>query len=179
MNKTTQENTHLKIEDIFNRFITLLAALIVTCLGIAALFHTIIFPLDYSEKPTNSLKYSIAGTVGFFILAGAAYYTGKHLKFKRLPSLKTFYRIQTYTALFIGLTWLSIATTSPVADQGTSITLSIWLQNNDLGNLHANDYLQQYPFQSGYILFCTLMGQLFGMNNMLPIRLFNLLMIIV
>ena len=84
MNKTTQENTHLKIEDIFNRFITLLAALIVTCLGIAALFHTIIFPLDYSEKPTNSLKYSIAGTVGFFILAGAAYYTGKHLKFKRL-----------------------------------------------------------------------------------------------
>ena len=49
MNKTTQENTHLKIEDIFNRFITLLAALIVTCLGIAALFHTIIFPLDYSE----------------------------------------------------------------------------------------------------------------------------------
>lgn len=99
MNKTTQENTHLKIEDIFNRFITLLAALIVTCLGIAALFHTIIFPLDYSEKPTNSLKYSIAGTVGFFILAGAAYYTGKHLKFKRLPSLKTFYRIQTYTAL--------------------------------------------------------------------------------
>ena len=45
MNKTTQENTHLKIEDIFNRFITLLAALIVTCLGIAALFHTNNFPL--------------------------------------------------------------------------------------------------------------------------------------
>lgn len=80
MNKTTQENTHLKIEDIFNRFITLLVALIVTCLGIAALFHTIIFPLDYSEKPTNSLKYSIAGTVGFFILAGGSLLYGQTFK---------------------------------------------------------------------------------------------------
>lgn len=147
MNKTTQENTHLKIEDIFNRFITLLAALIVTCLGIAALFHTIIFPLDYSEKPTNSLKYSIAGTVGFFILAGAAYYTGKHLKFKRLPSLKTFYRIQTYTALFIGLTWLSIAThlqsqiKAPQSRYQYGYKTTIWeicMQMTTYNNIHSS-----------------------------------------
>lgn len=158
-------------------FISLLSALIITYLGIVALLYTVILPINYLEKPAVSIKYSIAGTICSFAITAFVYYTISHIKTNKTPSINALYKIQTVTVLSIGLVWLSIATTSPVADQGISITLSNWLQSNDLQNLQENNYLQQYPFQSGYILFCTAMGKLFGMNNMLPIRFFNLLMI--
>lgn len=163
---------------IFGIFISLFSALTVTCLGIAALLHTIIFPISYIEKPTDSTKYSIIGIISSFAVAVIAYCITRKKTGITLP-IQAFYKTQTYITLIIGLIWISVATTSPVADQSASVALSNWLQINDLHNLQTNDYLQQYPFQSGYVLFCTAMGQLFGINNMLPIRFFNLLMIII
>lgn len=142
-------------------------------LSLCSLAVTVIFPEDtYAEVPTFTWELPVVSGIITVILFAFWIYIDK----SKLPevSLRTLAR-QLFIAIFVmGLFWLSVATTSPRADQFSSFVISEQLYSRSLDSA-ARDYIGMYPFQSGYILFLYFMGFLFGPGNWIPIRIFNIL----
>ncbi|OZG63648.1 hypothetical protein BHAP_1754 [Bifidobacterium hapali] len=164
------------ISTYFCKFISLLSLTILTSLTIIALFRTETFPLNYLEKPANSSIIAFISFIITLIIILAITLSNRH---KKNIKVKTLYSIQYTFIIIISAFWISIANTSPVADQVAVFSLGKLIQNNDITSLQHMEYLQQYPYQSGYVFFCALIGKLFGINNTLPIKLFNIAMIVV
>lgn len=159
---------------ILPRFFAIIALFVVTLLTACSLIRTEVFPLDYLESPRNSPSSAIISA----ILTLCCFVCGIRI-FPQLQkcSLERLYKIQGIAIIFIGAFWLTIATTGAVADQGISLAFANWFLEGNVKSIYENGYLQQYPFQSGYILFCAFIGNLFGKYNLLPLRFFNLLMV--
>ncbi|MBT1177886.1 hypothetical protein JS532_10015 [Bifidobacterium callimiconis] len=162
----------MHIKNIIEKIFSLLAISTLAILTTTALLRTEIFPVNYIERPQNGPIYALIGST-FTLVVIATIFLIRHKQVNL--SIDQLHKAQSFIIIFFGLTWLAIATTGAVADQGISLTIANQLRDGDIEIIKQNGYLQQYPFQSGYILFCSLISYLFGKYNMLlPIRFFNL-----
>ena len=75
-------------------------------------------------------------------------------------------------SLVVGIVWSFVTDLPPQADQGIASHYAVKLIQNDINSF--NDvYIQQYPFQSSYILYLALLYLIFRVENWFAVRIIN------
>lgn len=151
------------------RIIGYLGGVLVGALAIASLIFTYVFPLSYIEFPILSERYALVSSV-LTIVAFIVFVMSHrvlHWSVTELPLWLVF-----MVSLVVGIVWSFVADLPPQADQGIASHYAVKLIQNDINSF--NDvYIQQYPFQSGYILYLALLYSIFGVENWFAVRIIN------
>ena len=151
------------------RIIGYLGGILVGALAIASLIFTYVFPLSYIEFPILSERYALVSSV-LTIVAFIVFVMSHrvlHWSVTELPLWLVF-----MVSLVVGIVWSFVADLPPQADQGIASHYAVKLIQNDI-NLFNDVYIQQYPFQSGYILYLALLYSIFGVENWFVVRIIN------
>ncbi|WP_140490628.1 hypothetical protein [Bifidobacterium sp. UTBIF-68] len=154
--------------------------IIVTLLTIAATITSKNMAQDFSETQIWNFKNNAISLPISFAITAIILITYKQITNMSQASLKALSAIYTLAVCF---TWTSIINWSPTQDQRILIDIASNL-NTDFNNgyldtygINLNEYIQMYPFQTGYILFYKAFGWLWGYQNWTAIRLFNSIMV--
>lgn len=147
--------------------------LIVSFLFLASLLVTYTFPTTWDEIPyrksLNGVGLSIAGFFIFFCLSQELL---KRLNFSasRRTRICCF-----FITIVIATSWCLIANVGPYADQYTMQQLVILKLQGIVPNADSFTYIDHYPYQAGYFIYMYMIASLFGENNYLAYRFFNIL----
>lgn len=151
-----------------------------TMLAFAAIITSKNMARDFSETQIWSLKNNAISLPVLAVLIVLALITYKQII--NIPQALLKALAVNYT-LLICFIWTSIISWSPTQDQRILIDIASDL-NADFNNGHLDtygidlkEYVQMYPFQTGYILFYKVFGWIWGYQNWTAIRLFNSIMV--
>lgn len=73
----------------------------------------------------------------------------------------------------LGICWIAVTQLKPGNDPAKVYAIAMQWRNGDFSAFEKGEYLFNYPFQSGIILFYYLMSYLVGMNNYVGLQIIN------
>lgn len=145
----------------------------IALISVLAWVYTMRFPIEtYSRELVNSVRVTLIGDVVALTILVVWLFVGKDI-ISKLNSSKL-QKGALFVTLILGLIWISVATVQADTDQGVIFRFVKQFDGGEITDEYLYDYIQRYPFQSGFIIYHWAIAKLFGYGNFLPIRLLNL-----
>lgn len=164
------DNKTRRFERLIPHLLMFLIIPITLFLTLVVWLSTMQFPYNYTRwLSNNTVSVVLSGTISVIILL--CLYLFKDSIITKTPTSKILFCTAIFTFL-VGLFWTCIATGKPGVDQ--LVIKQLTQQFND-GAFEPSriQYLREYPFQSGFMLYEWAIGKLFGFNNYIVYRLIN------